>query len=436
VAAQAALTAVFLAATALRLFVATRRRPRSERVARDSDASLPRYTIVAALYDEVEALPDLMAALNALDYPAEKIEIALVLEADDEWTRLVAQFLQSKIRFDVVLAAGQGPRTKPKALNCVLPFARGDLIVVYDAEDRPEPDQLRLAAQAFADADETLVCVQARLTIDNTHDTWLSRLFTAEYAGLFDVLLPGLASLRLPIPLGGSSNHFRASALRAVGAWDPYNVTEDADLGIRIARFGYASGVIASTTYEEAPSQLGPWLRQRTRWFKGWMQTLLVHMREPRRLWRELGIGGAAAFYLILGGTSAAALVQPLVLVWLAAAWIAGAAIVPAAAPLPLIALGWAHLAALVTGYATSALLGLVGLKRRRLTRAAWAFVALPLLWLLMSVAAWRAVIQLLFNPQLWEKTQHGRARTSRLGEAGAVSSSGACRPRPLRDGA
>ena len=95
--------------------------------------------------------------------------------------------------------------------------------------------------------------MQARLAIDNASDGWLSRHFAAEYAGQFDVFLPALAKLRLPLPLGGTSNHFRADVLRKVGGWDPFNVTEDADLGMRLARFGYRTGVIGSTTWEEAP---------------------------------------------------------------------------------------------------------------------------------------------------------------------------------------
>jgi cellulose synthase/poly-beta-1,6-N-acetylglucosamine synthase-like glycosyltransferase len=113
--------------------------------------------------------------------------------------------------------------------------------------------------------------VQARLCID-TRTSWLARYFTAEYAGQFDVVLPKLAALGLPLPLGGSSNHFRTVTLREVGGWDPHNVTEDADLGMRLARFGYRSGVVASSTYEEAPADIGRWLGQRTRWFKGWMR--------------------------------------------------------------------------------------------------------------------------------------------------------------------
>ena len=198
----------------------------------------------------------------------------------------------SRMPITVITVPTLGPRTKPKALNVALPFARGTFTVIYDAEDRPEPNQLRRALQAFRAGGDDLACVQARLCIDNTADSWLARLFTAEYAGQFDVFLPGLAALHLPLPLGGSSNHFDTATLREVGGWDPYNVTEDADLGMRLARFGYRSEMIDSTTYEEAPAHFGSWLRQRTRWFKGWMQTWLVHMRQPRRLLRDLGPAG------------------------------------------------------------------------------------------------------------------------------------------------
>jgi cellulose synthase/poly-beta-1,6-N-acetylglucosamine synthase-like glycosyltransferase len=225
--------------------------------------------------------------------------------------------------------------------------------------------------------------------------------------------------------------HFRAAALRRVGGWDPYNVTEDADLGIRMARFGYRSGVIASTTYEEAPSRLGPWLRQRTRWFKGWMQTLIVHMREPRRLWREVGGAGAAAFYLLVGGTTVAALVQPFVLARIVASGFGGMALYSGPATSIFGALGWVHFVSLLAGYASAAMLALIGLKRRGLLHVARAFVALPLLWLLLSFAAWRALVQLLLRPHLWEKTQHGNARTSRRAARARLTDSGADPRRP-----
>jgi glycosyltransferase XagB len=266
-----ALASVFLAWTGLRVLGAASAWQRW-RTARLRPNELPVYTIIVALYDEAAAAPGLVAALRRLDYPPEKLDIKLALEPDDVRTRVALDLLGLGPPFEIVLAPEVGPRTKPKALNAALALARGTFTAVFDAEDRPAPDQLHRALDAFLAERETMACVQARLTIDNTDDGWLARLFTAEYAGLFDVLLPGLARRRLPLPLGGSSNHFRTAALRAVGGWDAYNVTEDADLGMRLARYGYGVAVIGSTTYEEAPARIAPWLRQRTRWFKGWMR--------------------------------------------------------------------------------------------------------------------------------------------------------------------
>jgi cellulose synthase/poly-beta-1,6-N-acetylglucosamine synthase-like glycosyltransferase len=280
---------------------------------------------------------------------------------------------------------------------------------VFDAEDRPEPNQLRLAFDAFVANGERLACVQARLTIDNTADSWLTRVFTAEYAGLFDVFLPGLAAWRLPLPLGGSSNHFRSAVLRQIGGWDPYNVTEDADLGMRLARFGYHTAVVRSTTYEEAPARFRAWLRQRTRWFKGWMQTWMVHMRSPLRLAGDLGWRGFVVFQLLVGGTVLAALIH----VPFAALLGWRAAMDPLDDPMSRILLGL-EVAALLSGYVISAVLGLVGLSRRRLLGCAWALLLMPLYWVLLSLAAWRALLQLLHDPYGWEKTEHGLARTSR----------------------
>ena len=237
-----------------------------------SDHDLPEYTLIVALYHEASVVRRLVAALDAIDYPREKIDIKLVVESDDIATRKAIARLDLDPAYHVIVAPAGGPRTKPKALNAALPFARGKYTAVFDAEDRPEPDQLRRAAACFRDGGARLACVQGRLTIDNTADSWLTRLFTAEYCGQFDVLLPALARWQLPLPLGGSSNHFQTAALRKASAWDPYNVTEDADLGMRLSRLGYETSVMGSTTYEEAPGRMMPWLNQRTRWFKGWVR--------------------------------------------------------------------------------------------------------------------------------------------------------------------
>jgi glycosyltransferase XagB len=201
-----------------------------------------------------------------------KLDIKLVIEHDDRATCRAIQALKLPAIYETVVAPKGWPRTKPRALNIALPQLRGELAVVYDAEDIPAPSQLREAAERFLRAPRKLACLQARLAIDNSEDSWLTRLFAIEYAMLFDVLNPGYAGLGLPVPLGGSSNHFRTEVLRDVCGWDAWNVTEDADLGLRLARFGYRVGILSSTTQEEAPARLDAWLKQRRRWSKGWMR--------------------------------------------------------------------------------------------------------------------------------------------------------------------
>lgn len=406
------LSAVFLAWLGLRLLGAVigETPPPLERALPDS--ALPVYSVIAALYREAKSVAGLLAAIERLDYPPEKLDVIIAVEADDGDTQAALAAIRTKFPISVIPVPPSGPRTKPKALNVALHFARGTFTVIYDAEDRPEPDQLRRALQAFLAGPANLACVQARLCIDNTDDNWLTGYYTAEYAGHFDVFMPGLASLGLPLPLGGSSNHFHTETLRKVGAWDPFNVTEDADLGMRLARFGYRTGMIRSTTYEEAPARAGAWLRQRTRWFKGWMQTWLVHMRQPVVLLRQLGPAGFAAFHLMVGGNVLAALVHPLFIAALIDLAFQNAGI-RSGDRLSLM-LGAIYAATAVIGYVCSAAIGWVGLSRRGLRSSAWVLVLMPLHWILLSVAAWRAVFQLFTAPFAWEKTEHGLARSSR----------------------
>ncbi|MGB6510386.1 MAG: glycosyltransferase family 2 protein, partial [Xanthobacteraceae bacterium] len=366
------------------------------------DRELPIYTVICALYREAAVVRDLVGA----------IDVKFVIEADDQETRRALLGLNLGPPFETIVAPPIGPRTKPKALNVALALARGAYTVVYDAEDKPEPDQLRRALDAFREGGKRLACVQASLTIDNTADNWLAGMFTADYAGQFDVFLRGLAALSLPFPLGGSSNHFRTAVLRKAGGWDSYNVTEDADLGIRLYRLGYRSAAIASTTYEEAPARFMPWLRQRTRWYKGWMQTWLVHMRRPGRLFRELTPAGAIAFQIFFAANVLAALIHPL--------FMTGLGVTLYALPMP-----WANtvienaapifVTSLLSGYVSTILLDVIGLRRRGLLGNAWVLILTPLHWLLLSAAAWRALFQLIYAPQRWEKTEHGMARTSRV---------------------
>ena len=409
--AEVTVSLLFLSSMLLRLFGVFVAHPAS-RLVEISDKELPVYTVIAALYREAASVPGLVKALRQLDYPPEKLDVKLVIEADDRETRDAIARLALDSRFEIITAPPAGPRTKPKALNAALPFSYGTFTVVYDAEDRPEAGQLRAALDAFLATEVDCGCVQAALTIDNTADSLLTATFTAEYAAQFDVFLPSLAALRWPLPLGGSSNHFRTAALWQVGGWDPYNVTEDADLGVRLARFGHRAAVIASSTYEEAPAKFAPWLRQRTRWFKGWMQTWLVHMRTPRVLLRDLGVSGFVIFQLLFAGNIVAAMIYP----WFLA--IVGWRI---AAGEPLFDGGLAglHAVTLFGGLFTSGFTQVIGLARRGLIAKAWVALFAPVHWLLLSLAAWRGFWQLLRDPYRWEKTEHGLARTSRRSRTG-----------------
>ncbi|MCB1442462.1 MAG: glycosyltransferase [Methyloceanibacter sp.] len=406
------LACVFVPVILLRLVAAfelacTGPAPSGAAAAPIAGAKLPIYTILAPLYREAHMLPLLLNALARLEWPAAKLDIKLILEAADIETVRAAHSLTLPPNVEIVVVPDIGPRTKPKALNYALPFARGEYLVVYDAEDRPEPGQLRRAYDAFRNGPANLATVQARLNLYNADTNWLTRQFTVEYSALFDGLLPVLDKMQLPIPLGGTSNHFRVAALKWLLAWDPYNVTEDADLGTRLARCGYRCAVIGSSTYEEAPARLGNWTRQRTRWLKGFVQTWLVHMRAPRTLWRELGPRGFLAFQIMIGGTILSALVHPWFYVLLAIELAGGGFLAR-----PDLVFGlpfWAvSVFSLVGGYTAAMALGFCALRQRRLERLLWQVPLMPVYWLLISVAAYRALWQFARAPFMWEKTDHG----------------------------
>ena len=376
--------------------------------ARTSDRDLPVYSILVALYDEAEVLPTLIAALSRLDYPAAKLDCLLVIEDVDAATKLAILKCALPPWMRVIIVPDGALRTKPRALNYALKLARGDYVVIYDAEDRPEPDQLRRAYAAFKSGGASLGCVQACLNVFNARQSWLTRQFTVEYSSLFDAVLPALQRLGLPMPLGGTSNHFPRALLEEMHGWDPYNVTEDADLGIRIARLRRRIAMIPSTTWEEAPASFRLWLRQRTRWLKGWMQTYLVHTRQPLQLIRDLGFFRTLGFHLYLGGLILSALVHPFFYAAVIADYFFD--LRPEGFDSPFGQAMWlAAVANLAAGYLTSIIVGVVSVRRRghRLTFSA---LLMPFYWLLISLAAYRAVWQLYRDPYLWEKTPHGLA--------------------------
>jgi len=389
-------------------------RPAGQEDSPDTDGMLPLYTILVPLYREAGMLPELVRSLLALDYPSDRLDIKLVVEADDTETVAQAEALAPQGPFEVIAVPPSLPRTKPKAANFALPFARGDLLVIYDAEDRPEPDQLRKAVARFRRLPRKTACLQARLRFYNANDNWLTRLFDLDYALWFNVLLPGLDRLGVPMPLGGTSNHFRISVLRAIGGWDPFNVTEDADIGIRLAELGYRVSMLDSTTFEEAPSELDAWLRQRSRWLKGYMQTWLVHGRGS--LIGRSGFGGFLALQLFIGGAVLSALVNPLLwTIFVLSNFYA----IPMFAGFPEHGLVFVSGAGLIGANGLLTYLAMIGPRRRGGPALSPYGLTVTIYWALISVAAYRGLWQLVTKPFFWEKTPHGlNRRTSETPDA------------------
>ncbi|SEN53947.1 glycosyltransferase family 2 protein [Palleronia pelagia] len=369
---------------------------------------LPFYTVLVPMFREPEVLPILTQALRNLDYPLAKLDIKIVLEEGDHQTIQAAEGLDLEGVFEIVRVPASHPQTKPKACNFALRYARGDYLVIFDAEDKPEPDQLRKVIAAFNQSPANTACIQCRLNYYNSRENWLTRMFTLDYSLWFDLMLPGLERLGVPIPLGGTSNHFRMDVLRELNAWDPFNVTEDADLGIRLTQKGYRVGVIDSTTYEEANVSIPNWIRQRSRWIKGYMQTFLVHTRRPFHLWRSIGSAGIFGFIFFVGGTVLSGLLNPIFwtifLLWLVFDYTGIEGYFP---PSVL----YLSLINLLAGNGLLIYLTMVAPFRRRWTDLAPWGVTVVGYWVLMTVAAYKALWQLISNPFYWEKTQHGLSK-------------------------
>ncbi|MEN3212886.1 glycosyltransferase [Methylorubrum populi] len=380
-----------------------------------TDEALPTYTILVALYREAKVVPRLLGALRRLDYPAAKLDIKFLLEADDRETAAAFQAASLPARFEIITVPEGMPRTKPRALNAALPLARGEHLVVYDAEDVIAPEQLRLAATMFASAPVSTACLQGRLVIDNHGDGWLPRLFAIEYAALFDVIGPALSAWRMPTPLGGTSTHFRTRVLRELHGWDAWNVTEDADLGLRMARAGYHVGDLPSSTFEEALADPRKWLRQRTRWMKGFLQTSFTHGRRPLDLYRRLGAAESLCVLALLPGTVVSALFYPFMLLGGLAELVYA---VEDEDSLTVVKRA-ASTTVFLGGLAAMWLPGLVGCLRRGWFDLVPLVLLLPAYFLLGSLAAWLAVFELARHPHRWNKTEHGLARTSRTGALG-----------------
>jgi glycosyltransferase XagB len=386
-----------------------------------NDSKLPVYSVLVPMYKEPDVLPILASALRNMNYPHSKLDIKLVLEENDFETISAAKALALDATFEIVRVPMSQPKTKPKACNYALRLARGNYLTIYDAEDKPEPNQLKMVVAAFRQMGEKTACIQARLNYFNAHENWLTRMFTLEYTLWFDMFLPALDRLGVPIPLGGTSNHFDITKLREAGAWDPFNVTEDADLGLRFAAMGYRVGVVNSVTYEEANSHVGNWIRQRSRWIKGYMQTWLVNMRHPLRLFRKVGFRGFCSLQLFVGGSIVSGLAYPLMLfpflLWI----LTRTDIFLRFFPPDVLLISIVNLA---VGNSCLIYLSMLAVAKRKDYWLLPHAVTVPVYWLLQSIAAYKGLFQLAVRPFYWEKTVHGISRFTKteILRAGSVS--------------
>jgi glycosyltransferase XagB len=410
------ITAIYLLALAfnLAIFRALLRKPpmltvSDEEASAVPDDQLPSYTVLVAAYHEGEIINSTIRALEGLDYPRHRLDILLLLEAGDDETIRAARAARPASHIRIVVVPDAAPKTKPKACNYGLQLSSGELVTIFDAEDRPDPLQLRRAAVAFSRMPPQIACLQARLQFHNEGQNVLTRWFSAEYVTWFAAVLPALVRLRAPVPLGGTSMHVRRDVLEAVGAWDPFKVTEDADLGIRLWRAGYRTLVLDSVTLEEANSDFINWVKQRSRWYKGYLQTWLVHMRQPRRLWRELGPAGFLGFQVLVGSTPLLALLNPLFWLLTALWFLSGAHIVQVLFPAFVF---YPALVSVVFGNFLALYRTMVSVRLADHPGLVISALVLPIYWVFMSIAAMRAFLQLLVAPSFWEKTMHGLDQT------------------------
>jgi glycosyltransferase XagB len=366
----------------------------------------PVYTVLVPLFKEPEnVVKNLIQSIKNIDYPQNKLDVIFLFEKHDLNTIDIAKSCKPPSTWRFFYVPNGTPTTKPKACNYGLYFSRGEYLVIYDAEDLPEPDQLKKALAAFIDKGPDYSCFQAYLNYYNKDENFLTRMFTLEYTYWFDYMLNGLHTLRLPIPLGGTSNHFRTEDLKKISGWDPFNVTEDADLGIRFSAEGKKVGIIKSTTYEEANCNLNNWIRQRSRWIKGYMQTSIVYNRHPFKMIKKIGLKNWLSFQLLVTGTPLTFLINPIMwvvfLIWI----ITGTHFMSALLP------NFVQVAGTISFIAGNAILILINFaaafSRKYYKLIPYAFLN-PIYWVLHSVAAYKALWQLLFKPFYWEKTTHG----------------------------
>lgn len=379
-----------------------------EEITAEKDNEWPTYTIFCPLYKEWQVLPQFVTAMSRMEYPKDKLQVMLLLEEDDKETIKNARAMNLPKNFEIVVVPHSYPKTKPKASNYGLTKARGEYIVIYDAEDVPDPLQLKKAVIAFRKAGPQVICIQAKLNFYNPHHNLLTKLFTAEYSLWFDLVLTGLQSIHAPIPLGGTSNHFRTDDLKMLKGWDSFNVTEDCDLGMRLVKRGFRTAIMESTTHEEANSDLANWFNQRSRWIKGYIQSYFVHMRRPGEFIKHWKEPHALTFQLVVGGKIFSLFINPfmwvLTIVYFALRPIVGEAI-ESLYPAPVF---YMALFSLVLGNFLYVYYYMIGCAKREHDDIIKYVFIVPIYWLFMSAAAWKALYGMITKPHYWAKTKHG----------------------------
>jgi cellulose synthase/poly-beta-1,6-N-acetylglucosamine synthase-like glycosyltransferase len=371
-----------------------------------TDGELPVYTVLLPVYDEPAIVSNLINGVGKLDYPSDKLEILLLVEEDDIATQN-ALFDADLRSVRIVLVPHSLPKTKPKACNygMSLPDLRGELVTIYDAEDIPDPLQLRRAVVAFRRTPPDVGCLQARLAYFNERQNLLTRWFSLEYDQWFGVVLPAVDELRCVVPLGGTSNHMSTRVWREIGGWDEFNVTEDADLGVRLARHGYRTLILDSITLEEANSDVVNWIRQRSRWYKGYLQTMMVHLRTPADLRKTVGTKATLRLVNMTGGVPLTAAIN-LVFWFIMVVWVLGRPqfVTELFPPITY----YICLALFIVGAPLSVFVGLIATQALGKPYLWWAALLAPMYWVLQSIAALKALYQFVFRPFFWEKTVHG----------------------------
>ena len=374
------------------------------------NSELPVYTILLPVYKEDKLIKKLIWNLQSLDYPREKLDIKLLIEEDDDKTLNAVRNLDFPAIFEVIVVPYHMPKTKPKACNYGLHFAHGKYLTIYDAEDIPDTDQLKKVVTMFNKLPSNYICIQSALNYYNRNENFLTRMFTLEYSYWFDYMLPGLDTLDIPIPLGGTSNHFKLQHLVELGAWDPFNVTEDADLGVRAYAKGYKIAIVNSTTYEEANNEPFNWIRQRSRWIKGYMQTYLVHMRNPVALWKKVGWKGFLGFNFFIGATPLTFLVYPFLLGIFICYLVFDLSNIRTLFP------DWVLFMSifnLMVGNILMIYINMIAVFKRRYYELILFSIANPVYWLMHSIAAFKGLYQLIVKPFYWEKTNHGLSKVT-----------------------